>query len=91
LNPDASVKIFMPVGCEDCNGTGYNGRIGIFEAILTDEAIEGIIPSNPSEREIKKVAKKQGILSMQGDGIIKVLSGITSLAELRGVVDLNEE
>jgi len=91
FNPDASFKIFSAVGCEKCNNIGYSGRIGIFEAIKTDEEIEKIIPENPSEREIKKVARTQGILSMRQDGIVKILNGITSLAEVESVVDLNEE
>jgi type IV pilus assembly protein PilB len=85
------LKLYLPVGCDQCNGTGYRGRIGIFEAIKTDEAIEKIIPQNPSEREIKKTARGQGILTMREDGMIKVLSGITSLEELRAAVDLEEE
>ena len=91
INPDAPIKIFSAVGCEKCNMLGYKGQIGVFEAIKTDEAIEKIIPENPSEREIKKVAAKQGILSMRQDGIVKVLNGITSLEEVKSVVDLNEE
>jgi len=91
INPDTPFKIFTPVGCEKCNNIGYNGRIGIFEAIKTNEAIEKIIPENPSEREIKKVARAQGILSMRQDGIVKILNGITSLEEVQSVVDLNEE
>ena len=86
-----NIKFFAPGGCDECNDTGYSGRIGIFEAIKTDEAIEKIIPDNPSEREIKRVAKTQGILSMRQDGIIKILNGITSFEEVQGVVDLNEE
>jgi type IV pilus assembly protein PilB len=91
IDPEAAFKIFTPVGCEKCNKTGYNGRMGIFEAIKTDEDIEKIIPENPSEREIKKTARSQGILSMRQDGIVKILNGITSLEEVTSVVDLNEE
>ena len=91
LKTDASFKIFSPIGCDKCNKIGYKGRIGIFEAIKTDEAIEKIIPENPSEHEIKKVARAQGILSMRQDGIVKILNGITSLEEVKSVVDLNEE
>ena len=58
---------------------------------MTDEAIEKIIPENPSEREIKKVAQKQGILDMKEDGIIKALNGITSLEEVKSVVDIEED
>jgi type IV pilus assembly protein PilB len=91
INPDAPLKIFESVGCDKCNNTGYKGRIGIFEAIKTDEAIEKIINENPSEREIKKIARTQGTLSMRQDGIVKILNGITSIEEVQSVVDLNEE
>ena len=84
-------KIFSPVGCEKCNNIGYKGRLGIFEAIKTDEAIEKIMPENPSEREIKKIASTQGILSMRQDGVLKILNGITSIEEVQSVVDLLEE
>jgi type II secretory ATPase GspE/PulE/Tfp pilus assembly ATPase PilB-like protein len=91
LDANAPIKFFTAVGCEKCNMTGYKGRIGIFEAIKTDEAIEKIIPENPSEREIKKVARMQGILSMRQDGVVKILNGITSVEEVQSVVDLKEE
>ncbi|MFH1366175.1 MAG: GspE/PulE family protein [Patescibacteria group bacterium] len=91
INPDAPLKLFAPVGCEKCNMTGFKGRIGIFEAIKTDETIEKIIPENPSEHEIKKIAGKQGILSMRQDGLVKMLNGITSFEEVQSVVDLSEE
>ena len=91
INPDTPIKLFSPVGCEKCNMIGYTGRIGIFEAIKTNEAIEKIMPQNPSEREIKKVARAQGILSMRQDGVVKILNGITSFDEVLNVVDLFEE
>ncbi|MFA6586148.1 MAG: GspE/PulE family protein [Candidatus Paceibacterota bacterium] len=91
INPDAPIKFFSPVGCDKCNMTGFKGRIGIFEAIKTDEDIEKIMPQNPSEREIKRVAKTQGILSMRQDGVVKILNGITSFEEVQSVVDLLEE
>ena len=91
INPNAPIKLFSPAGCKKCNMIGYKGRIGIFEAIKTDEAIEKIMPQNPSEREIKKVARAQGILSMRQDGVVKILNGITSLEEVQSVVDLLEE
>ena len=91
IKEENNFKLYSPVGCDKCNMIGYKGRIGIFEAIETDESIEKIMPSNPSEREIKKVASKQGILSMRQDGIVKILNGITSLEEVQTAVDLNEE
>ncbi len=91
VDPAVPVKLYGPVGCDKCNGIGYKGRIGIFEAIKTDENIEKIIPTNPSEREIKKTARAQGILSMRQDGLVKILTGITSIEEVESVVDMLEE
>ncbi|HCY26194.1 TPA: hypothetical protein DIC38_00720 [Candidatus Nomurabacteria bacterium] len=85
------IKIFEPVGCEKCNMTGFSGRMGIFEAIDNNAGIEKIIPNNPSEREIKEIAKKQGYLDMKEDGVVKILKGITSYDEVASVVDLYEE
>ncbi|MCF7833780.1 MAG: GspE/PulE family protein [Candidatus Pacebacteria bacterium] len=91
IDPNAPFKIFTAVGCDKCNMTGYKGRMGIFEAIKTNEEIEKIIPENPSEREIKKTARNQGILTMRQDGIVKILNGVTSIDEVKSVVDLLEE
>ncbi len=81
-------KIWQAVGCEKCSGLGYKGRIGIYEAIKMDETIDKIINQNPSEAEIEKVAKVQGIMNLKEDGVIKVLQGVTTLEELSRVVDL---
>ncbi len=85
------IKIYEAVGCLECNNTGYKGRMGIFEAIHNDAQIEEIITKNPSEREIKAVAANQGSLDMKEDGIVKILKGITSYAEVGSVVDFYEE
>jgi type IV pilus assembly protein PilB len=91
IDISAGFKIYEPVGCSECNSTGYKGRMGIFEAVYNDAKIEEIIPKNPSEREIKEVASKQGYLNMKEDGIIKVLRGTTSYDEVGSVVDFYEE
>ncbi|MEI7689229.1 MAG: hypothetical protein WCI91_03545, partial [Candidatus Nomurabacteria bacterium] len=84
-------KLYEPVGCLECNNTGFHGQIGIFEAIYNDAKIEDIIVTNPSEREIKEAAKHQTSLSMQEDGLVKILKGITSYDEVASVVDFYEE
>jgi len=84
-------KLWDAVGCIECNNSGYKGRIGIYEAILTDETLEKAVRGRASEREIKKETKAQGILSMEEDGIIKVLNGVTSIDELKRVIELGEE
>jgi type IV pilus assembly protein PilB len=77
--------------CSECQGRGYKGRIGIFEAIFMDSAIETILRSKPSEREIAQAAAPQGIPTMEQDGILKVLRGVTSFDELKRVVDLSAQ
>lgn len=75
-------------GCTECHGRGYRGRIGIFEAVFMDRAIEEVLRSKPSEREVAEAARPQAVPTMQQDGIIKILRGVTSMDELGRVVDL---
>ncbi len=86
-----TTNVFEPVGCEKCHGIGYKGRLGIYEGIKADRAVEAVLLTNPSEREVKLAAKPQGILDMRQDGIIKILQGTTSFEELSRVIDLEEE
>jgi type II secretory ATPase GspE/PulE/Tfp pilus assembly ATPase PilB-like protein len=78
-------------GCPECHGRGYKGRIGIYEAIFMDQAIEELLRKNPTEREIAAAAKPQGIPTMQEDGVLKVLRGVTSLDELKRVIDFDAD
>ena len=75
-------KIYEPGGCKECNNLGYRGRIAIFELFVITEPIEKLIYQNPTELELKKLAKEQEMVTMQEDGILKVLKGITSLEEI---------
>jgi type II secretory ATPase GspE/PulE/Tfp pilus assembly ATPase PilB-like protein len=87
--PVASHSVYEAPGCPKCGGSGFKGRIGIFEAIQVDKAVEEAITTDQRERTILAAAAPQGIPSMQQDGIMKVLSGITSLDELARVIDLH--
>lgn len=78
-------------GCELCNGTGYKGRVAIYEAILIDKQIEEVVYSNPSAREVEKAADHQNILLLAEDGIQKVLNAVTTIDELERVVDLTPD
>ncbi len=82
------MQLYQAVGCKECNNTGYKGRIGIHEGILSNEKIEKIIATGPSEREIKEAALDQKLINMKQDGIIKILKGITTIDELERVVDI---
>jgi type IV pilus assembly protein PilB len=89
--PANTTKMWQAVGCAKCNNTGYKGRIGIYEAIVIDQKIENAIEANPSEREIVGAAKGQGFMNMEQDGIVKILQGVTTLDELKRVVEVAEQ
>jgi type IV pilus assembly protein PilB len=75
-------KIYEAVGCDECHKTGFSGRIGIFEVLEMTKNLEGIILKEPSESKISEEAKKQGMITMRQDGILKVLKGETTIEEV---------
>ncbi len=84
-------KIWEPVGCEACHNTGYKGRIAITEIILMKKEVEETIINNPSDRDIRAAAASQNLLDMKQDGVIRILAGVTSMAELGRVIDIETE
>jgi len=78
--------IWRPKPCPECNNTGYKERIGVFEVLKIDEKIEKLISQNSTESELQKAAEEQGMLTMQQDGILKILEGVTSFDEVERVV-----
>ncbi|MGB8815867.1 MAG: GspE/PulE family protein [Minisyncoccia bacterium] len=83
-------KVWEAVGCEKCHA-GYKGRIAVCEIILMNKKVEEAIVNNPSEREVKDASLEQNFLDMKQDGIIKILQSVTSLDELKRVIDLEEK
>jgi len=86
--PENTSVMYEPVGCPECNNTGFKGRIGVFEGIVVDKEIDDFVRTNPSEGDIQGIQKKRPLLTMPQDGVVKVLRGITSLDELTRVVSL---
>ncbi len=83
--PDAlkqPVELYRPRGCDACNQTGYRGRLGIFELMLVDDALRDLINQHVDAKTIKRCAVKSGMTTLRGDGALKVLRGITSVAEV---------
>ncbi|MFH0739906.1 MAG: ATPase, T2SS/T4P/T4SS family [bacterium] len=83
-------SIFEPKGCVKCGDTGYAGRIGIFEVLEMTAQLSEIIVQDPTEKLIMQEARRQGMLTMEEDGILKVLQGITSLQEVMRVAEENK-
>lgn len=81
--------VYEPAGCDECNGTGYKGRKGIFEVIFMDEKLELLLKTTMSEHDIMRGVKHQEVLTMRQDGVAKVFQGVTSFEELQRVVDLD--
>ncbi|MFA6131906.1 MAG: GspE/PulE family protein [Patescibacteria group bacterium] len=81
--PDLNnLKFYKGTGCEECNNTGYKGRIGIYEVILMDDTVRASLSENISEYEAQKLALAQGMVTMSQDGLLKALDGITDVAEV---------
>jgi len=70
------------VGCERCGGTGYRGRIGVYEIMLIDEELRRLILQGVSADEISSTAQKVGMISLREDGLVKAAKGITTVEEI---------
>ncbi|OGI22100.1 MAG: hypothetical protein A2808_03690 [Candidatus Moranbacteria bacterium RIFCSPHIGHO2_01_FULL_55_24] len=79
--PEITV-LYKPVGCASCNFSGYRGRKGIFEIFPVRDRIAKLINEYASEQEIRKAAREQGMLTMNQDGILKVIEGRTTFEEV---------
>lgn len=74
---------YEPVGCQQCGGLGYKGRLGIYEAIAMSDDLRKLIQTKDvTEKDIEKLAVTQGSILMIHDGLLKALQGDTSLSEV---------
>ncbi|WP_230020448.1 type IV-A pilus assembly ATPase PilB [Massilia sp. Bi118] len=81
---DGDWKPYGPVGCERCLGSGYKGRVGIYQIMPISPAIEALILANGNAMEIAAVAESEGVNSLRRSGLMKVKQGLTSLEEVLG-------
>jgi len=80
--PNIDLQLFKPSGCAFCQGTGYRGRLGVFETLWFDEELSKLVAKGCSEEELEARAGPR-LKSMWADGAFKVLAGITTLSELQ--------
>ena len=71
-----------PDGCDECNHQGFKGRLGIYEVLDMSPAIQHSITENATSSEIQDKAIKEGMVTMQVDGLIKALRGVTTVSEV---------
>jgi type IV pilus assembly protein PilB len=81
--------VYKAKGCATCNDKGYLGRVGIFEIMKMTSELEKLILSQPSQDKLSAEAKRQGMITLQQDGIIKVLEGELSLEEVLSITTKN--
>ncbi len=81
---DGSWRPYGPVGCDRCLGSGYKGRVGIYQIMPISPAIEALILASGNSMQIAAQAEKEGVNSLRRSGLMKVKQGLTSLEEVLG-------
>jgi len=81
----ADLNLYKPKGCEKCNQSGYSGRMGIHEMMEGTPLIKKMIKKQTPTDELFKQAAKEGMYTLEQDGILKVLQGFTDMNEVRRV------
>jgi type IV pilus assembly protein PilB len=73
---------FCAVGCDACNGTGYKGRVGIYEVMPLSEDMQELILKGANALELEQQARREGVLGLKDAGTTKILQGITTIEEI---------
>ncbi len=83
----ASFHFHKAVGCDRCRGSGYRGRVGLYELLVVSDNIKGMILRGESTLEIGRVGEEEGMIRLRDDGLLKAAAGVTTIEEiLRTVV-----
>jgi general secretion pathway protein E len=69
-------------GCEQCEGKGFTGRLGVYELLVADDAVGELVLKSADAHSIKRAAQQRGMHSMRDDGARKVLAGVTTVEEV---------
>jgi len=84
-------RVMQPVGCDQCRGLGYRGRVGIFEIFVIDDEVRHMVNDKRSTLLLRQKARALGMRTLREDGVRKVLAGMTSAEEVISMTlgDLN--
>jgi type IV pilus assembly protein PilB len=80
--PRQKVKVYNPVGCPKCFGTGYRGRVGLYEVLVVDNDLRELIATGGTVLDVQRLARDKGVETLRDDAVRKVLDGSTSYLEL---------
>jgi general secretion pathway protein E len=86
LDPSGDYTFYKGKGCEHCLGTGYRGRIGIFEVLELNEELKKLITETQDSNRLRQEARKYGFKTMLEDGVQKILKGVTTPEEVLAAV-----
>jgi len=87
----AGVDLYRGAGCENCNQTGYQGRIGLYELLLINERFKEKVLMGVSANELRRVARQScRMKTLRDDGIQKILNGITTISEVARITQADE-
>jgi type IV pilus assembly protein PilB len=81
----ASCKLMKGAGCKTCNGSGYKGRIALYEVLRMNDTVREMILQGASTAELKTAAIKSGMLSLRMSGNLKIMQGMTTPEEVMRV------
>ncbi|GGP21469.1 type IV-A pilus assembly ATPase PilB [Silvimonas iriomotensis] len=84
---DGSWTPYKPVGCDICKGTGYKGRVGIYQVMPISDEMNRIIMKNGTAIDIADQAQREGVRDLRRSGLIKVKLGVTSLEEIMAITN----
>ena len=76
------LKVYKGKGCDVCNGTGYKGRVGLYEVMEVTDTIKDLILSGATALDLREQAIKEGMITLRRSGLIKIKDGITSIEEV---------
>ena len=85
---DGSWVLYGPGECDRCRGSGYKGRVGVYQVMPITESIQRIIMSNGTSLDIADQARKEGVNDLRRSGLLKVMQGLTSLEEVLGSTNI---
>ena len=85
---DHPTKVYLPVGCELCDGSGYKGRVGVYEVVIINDEIRSMIQSGAGADQIRALVAGSGVPFMSDDALGKVKRGLTSIEEVIRVIPM---
>lgn len=82
LGKEKSIRLYRAQSCAQCNGTGYRGRVGVFEILVLDDEIRDLIMQNANSDQLRNAAMKRGMTTLLEDGMKKAMAGVTTIDEV---------